>query len=409
LTVPTRIYYGWILVWALGITTIISYGTTWYLSGVLLVPVNRDLGGDRAALSAAFSLSLLVSGILGLPVGRLIDRHGARIPMAAGSLLTGLSLMALARVNSVWQVGVLWTGLIGIGQALTTYGVSFTVVANWFHRRRGSALAILTLVGGLASPIFIPMAGWLISSFGWREAVMVLGLVQIAVAFPIHGLLLRRHPEDLGLQPDGRSGAGEPPIPVSRGMRLLPALATRPFWTLTVSWALGSTATATVVAHQVAYMTGRGLNPALAASVAGALGLVSLPARYLINRLSERFTPHSLLAICTAGQAAGTFLLAISVAPLYLTAYVLIYGAAFGTIAPLSAAAMAEHFGRRAYGVITAVRGVSGSIGAALGPVAAGAIFDRFNSYEPAVLLMATAFVLSALAAWQTPMPKPLA
>jgi MFS family permease len=402
---PGRVYYGWVLVWALGITTTISYGTTWYLSGVLLLPINQDLGGDRATLSGAFSLSLLVSGVLGLPVGRLVDRHGARVPMAFGSLLTGVSLVALGRANAVWQVLALWTGLIGIGQALTLYGVCFTVVTNWFHRRRGSALAILTLVGGLASPVFVPSAGLLVSSFGWRAAVTILGLVQLTVALPIHAVLLRRHPEDLGLQPDGQLDSNQGPASAATGMPLIVAMTSRAFWTLTLSWTLGSMATTTLVAHQVAYMIGGGMNPALAASIAGVLGLVSLPARYLINRLSEKVAPHTLLAICTGAQASGTLLLAISVAPLPLGAYVLLYGGAFGTIAPLSALTMAEHFGRRAYGAITAVRGIAGSIGASAGPIIAGALFDHLRSYEPALFLTAGAFLLSAFAVWRTPTP----
>src|SRR6185437_10053204 len=96
-----RVYYGWVLVVALGITTIISYGSSQYLFGVLVLPVTNDLGWDRASLSGAFSLGLVVSGFVGLGVGRLVDRRGARWIMTAGSALLGVSLIGLSRVQEL--------------------------------------------------------------------------------------------------------------------------------------------------------------------------------------------------------------------------------------------------------------------------------------------------------------------
>lgn len=197
------LYRGWLLVWVLGATTIVSYGTTQYFFGVLVVPMQRELGWSRALLSGAFSLSLLTSGLLGLPVGHLVDRHGARAVMSLGSLLGGAGLVATSQVRQPWQFYVLWSGVIALSMALTLYPVTFTVVANWFWRRRGSALAIVTLVGGLASPIFIPLAGVLVEHIGWRSTLVVFGLIQLLVALPLHALVLRSHPEDLGMQPDG--------------------------------------------------------------------------------------------------------------------------------------------------------------------------------------------------------------
>jgi MFS family permease len=90
-----------------------------------------------------------------------------------------------------------------VATALTLYPVTFTVVANWFVQRHGAALALLPLVGGLASPIFIPLAGFLMAPLGWRGTLVVMGLIQLLIALPLHALLVRRHPEDLGMWPDG--------------------------------------------------------------------------------------------------------------------------------------------------------------------------------------------------------------
>src|SRR5438552_1745299 len=202
-----RVYYGWLLAVTLGVTTIVSYGSSQYLFGVLVLPFTTELGWDRASLAGAFSLGLAVSGLFGLAVGRFVDRRGARAVMTAGSALLGVSLIGLSRVQTLGAFYLFWAGGIGLAQALTQYPVTFTVVANWFQRRRGSAMALVTVLGALASPIFIPLAGFLAPRLGWRDTLVVLAAINLGVAMPLHLLMVRRHPEDLGLLPDGAPAA----------------------------------------------------------------------------------------------------------------------------------------------------------------------------------------------------------
>ncbi len=386
----------------MGATTIVSYGTTQYFFGVLVIPIQRELGWGRGLISGAFSISVLTIGLLGLPIGRLVDRHGARVLMSIGSALGGAGLIATSQVREPWQFYVLWSGAIGLSMALTLYPVTFTVITNWFWRRRGSALALLTLLGGLASPIFIPLAGLLVQGIGWRETLVVFGLIQLLIALPIHAIVIRRRPEDLGLRPDG---SPEPPVGTTSmaGVGLGAALTTLPFWTLTISFAFGIMAHSVILAHQVAYLIGRGFAPVVAASVAGLLGIASLPGRYLLNRLSERVSPQALLAGCYLAQAAGVSLLALADHAILVWAYVAVYGAAFGAISPLRASTMAGHFGRWSYGAITAAAGIPVAVAASMGPIAAGALYDRLGSYEPALALAAGAFAFSALSVGLTP------
>jgi sugar phosphate permease len=398
-----RLYYGWVLVVVLGITTTISYGTTAYLFGVLVVPVTEETGWSRATLSGAYALAQILAGLAGVPIGRLVDRHGARALMAVGSLLGGVSLIALSRVAEIWQFYVLWGGALGVATALTFYPVSFTVVANWFDRKRGSAMALLTTLGGLASPLFVPLAGWLVPLLGWRSTLVVLGLAHLAIALPLHALLLRRHPEDVGLRPDGQAAAPDRPPAPALGLTAEQALRQPAFWALTVSAALDQLAAMAVWAHQIAYVIGRGFDPVLAASLAGLIGLLSLPGRYVVNMVSDRFGAQRLLAICLTAQAVALAILLLgrSVAAIYV--YALLFGLAFGTRSPLRASAMAEHFGRRAYGAITAAQGVPVAIASGLGPVAAGVLYDRLGDYQLAFGLTAAAFLLAGAIVFLTP------
>src|ERR1700694_1757383 len=202
---PRRPFYGLSLVVGLGVTTIVSYGISQYLFGVLLVPIQNDLHWSRATISGAFSLGLVLYGFLGLAVGRLVDRYGARVLMSSGSILGAITLLLLSRASEVWQFYLLWGGLLAVAMALTLYSVTFVVVANWFQRRRGTAMAVLTVIGGLSSPIYIPFAGLLVARLGWRTALLVLGTTALVIALPIHALLVRRRPEDIRLLPGSDS------------------------------------------------------------------------------------------------------------------------------------------------------------------------------------------------------------
>jgi MFS family permease len=308
-------------------------------------------------------------------------------------------------VTELWQWELLWGVGLGIAGAMTLYPVTFTVVANWFHRRRGSAMALLTVLGGLASPIFIPLAGFLIPRFGWRETLVIFGLIQICVAAPIALASVRRHPEDVGLRPDGADLAAQAPPPL-HGLVLREAVRGIPFWTLTLASFIGLLASNLLFAHQVAHMIDVGVDPSLAANLAGLVGLASLPGRLLFNVLSDRLPAQQILAAGQAVLGIGVILLALATSLPLVVAYVVVYGAAYGAGAPLIASVRAEHFGRRAYAAIGAAQGVPALAGAAIGPVAAGWIYDRVGSYVPAFVIVAALYFVSAAAVLATPRPR---
>jgi MFS family permease len=400
---PRRTFYGWYLVVGLGVTTIVSYGISQYLFGVLVVPIQTDLHWSRATISGAFSLGVVLSGFLGLIIGRLVDRYGARILMSAGSVLGAVTLFLLSRVTEVWQFYLLWAGGLGVAMALTLYPVTFVVIANWFQRRRGTALAVLTVVGGLSSPIYIPIAGLLVARIGWRAALVVLGMSALVIALPIHALLVRRRPEDIGLLPDGDSmPEGHDPTSIP-GQRLREASRRPAFWTLMAAGALSTAAYGVLLAHVVAYLIGRGYDPVLAASVLGLAGLASLPGRFIFNVVSDRFGPQPLLAICLLFQGLSVFLLMAAGPFAFLVAFIVVYGSAFGAIQPLRASVLADHFGRVAYGAISSVQGVPVGIFAGIGPFLAGLLYDLFGDYRLAFSLTAAAFLGASLAVFITP------
>ena len=388
-----RVYYGWIIVIALGVTTIVSYGTSQYLFGLLVDPVSREMGWSRAGIGAAYSGTVLVSGFAGLGLGFALDRLGARVLMSLGSLVTGVSLLLLAHARTLPQFDLLWTAGMGLGAALTLYPVSFTVVANWFDRRRTHALSALTFMGAFASTVFYPFAGLLINALGWRTALIVLAAVQLLIALPLHALIVRRHPEDHGLFPDGADvrGTSSP----QSGVTLRRALGSTAFWLLTSAIALAFFASTIVLTEHIAYLIALGYAPAFAAALAGLFGLAYLPGRWLVAYAAGKTPLAWLFALAFAIEAAGIALLATLHALPGIIAYVLTFGAAYGAVAPLRGAIVAERFGRRSYGAIIAVQGVPVGVMAALGPIVAGRLID-LAGYAPALWSSVGALAVAA-------------
>jgi MFS family permease len=388
----------------MGITTIVSYGVSQYLFGVLVPPIARDLGWDKAAINGAYSLTVLISGILGFGVGRLVDRFGARLLMSAGSALLGISLLLLSRVHTLPQFYALWGVGIGLGTALTYYPVSFTVVANWFERRRMSALSLLTFFGAFASTVFYPLNGWLVGAFGWRDAVAIVGAVNLVIALPLHSFIIRRHPEDVGLRPDGHGIKVDEPAASITGMRLSQALRTTAFWLITAAISLSFFATTTVVVEHIDFLVSRGLPLTLVTTIVGLWGLAYLPGRSIVAFFGGKISLQLLMVVTLLVEAGGVFILLSARDAWGAVAYVLVFGGAYGASAPLRGAIMAERFGRLSYGAIIAAQGIPIAILSALGPAVGGRIIDVVGFGLAFKLCIAT--LLAGAVLMSLPMPR---
>jgi MFS family permease len=237
---PRRKYYGWTIVWTLAVTETISWGILYYAFAAFLVPMQRELDWSTAALTGAYSLALLVSGLAAMPVGRWIDRHGPRLLMTLGSIGGTLLLLAWSRTDSL---------------------SAFFVVATWFRRVRGRALLLLTFVAGFASTVFLPVATLLIEQLGWRQALVVLAVFLAVTTIPAHALILRRRPEDLGLLPDGDQHPKGAPAAANfliEGVPVRQALREHVFWWLTAAFFLGMLSSVAVGIHLIPFLLADG-------------------------------------------------------------------------------------------------------------------------------------------------------
>jgi sugar phosphate permease len=394
-----RLYYGWVVVGALATTETISWGILYYAFAAFLVPMQRELGWSTAALTGAYSLALLVSGLAAVPVGRWVDRHGPRLLMTLGSIGGALLLLAWARTDALPGFYLLWCAM-GVVMAATLYEPAFTVVATWFHRLRSRALLLLTVVAGFASTIFLPGATILIERFGWRQALLVLAVFLAVTTIPAHALILRRRPEDLGLLPDGDPLPEEQyaSAPAIEGVTLRQALREHAFWWLTAAFFLGTLSSVAVAVHLIPFLLADGYSPGFAAMATGLIGATQVAARVVVTLAGDRCPHVPLTAAVFALQAAAVLILLVRRQPGGVILAVVLLGAGRGAVTLMRATLVAERYGRAHYGAIGGALALFVSGAAALAPVGAGVAFELAAGYGPVFAGLAAISMLAALA-----------
>ena len=396
---PGRLYYGWVVVGTLATTETVSWGILYYAFAAFLVPMQRELGWSTAALTGAYSLALLVSGLAAVPVGRWVDRHGPRLLMTVGSVAGALLLLGWSRVAHLPAFYLVWAAM-GLAMAATLYEPAFTVVATWFRRLRGRALLLLTFVAGFASTIFLPLATYLIERLGWRSALLALAALLAATTVPAHALILRRRPEDLGLRPDGDTRpdeSGRPSLAIE-GVSLREALHERAFWWLTAAFFLGTLSSVAVGVHLIPFLVADGYAPAFAAAATGLIGAMQVASRVVVTLAGSRWPQVPLTAAVFALQSAALLILLAWRAPIGVIAAVVLLGAGRGVVTLMRASLVAERYGRAHYGAIGGALALFVSGAAALAPVGAGLAHGWAGGYAPVFAGLAGASVLAAAA-----------
>lgn len=394
---PRDRYYGWTIIWTLAVTETVSWGILYYAFAVFLVPMQTELGWSTPQLTGAYSLALVVTMVLSPPVGRWLDRAGPRVPMTIGSILGTLLLVAWARVETLPAFYLIWAGL-GAVLALTLYDPAFAVVSAWFVRGRARALLILTTVAGLASTIFLPLAGWLTERVGWRDALLVLAAILGLATIPAHALVLRRRPEDLGLLPDGEAPDPSQLPPPPDGVTLRRALRDPAYWWLNLAFFLGMTAAVAIGVYLIPILLERGESLARATFITGLIGAAQVGGRVLVTALDRR-APETTLAIAVFALQAVALLVILAfsgMAALLLT--VALLGAGRGGVTLMRATLVADRYGRANFAAVSGIPAAAQMAARALAPFGAGLLVAWLGGYTPMLVVLAAIALASTLA-----------
>jgi len=374
----------------LGITQIIGWGTTFLMPSVLGRPIREELGLASELVYAGITVLFAVSALASPAIGRWLDRNGARGMMALGSVATAGGLATLSFANGAAAYFACWAAL-GLAFAMTVGVPSSVALAQIAGRYARQAIALLAVIGGLASTVFWPVAGLLDAEFGWRDTLLVFAALHIVICLPIHLTVLPRGaPAPLVVGPGEIGGAGLPPEK-RRVAYLL----------LSTALALGMFVFTGMVVHMIEMFRGLGHPPAQALAIAAMVG----PAQVTV-RLAEVFIGHrySVMASAVGAAAVLPFGLAVGLAfgdtivPALLC--IAAYGVANGMKAVIRATLPLALFGRAELGRYMGRLALPQGIVSAVAPVILAAVLERWGAVGAFIaVLIASVLALAAMLA----------
>lgn len=378
---------------ALCLTQITSWGVLYYAFTVLSVRITESTGWSQPAVTAAFSAALITSAVVGIGVGRWIDRHGPHTVMTLGSALGPLALVAVALAPGLGWFVASWIAA-GVAMGAVLYQPAFAALTRWYGPRHVGALTVLTLVAGLASTVFAPLTAALADHFDWRTTYLVLAAALAALTIPAHFFGLR-HP----WPPAPHAHHAESPTRTTRSL---------PFLALTTAIALGACASYAIIVNLVPLMAERGISTQAAALALGLGGAGQVLGRLGYGALVRRLSVRMRTALVLAAIAATTALLGVFTSLLALVIVTVVAGFARGILTLLQATAVTDRWGTTHYGHLSAVLAAPVTLTTALGPWIGAVLAALLGGYAPmflalgALAILATLFSLAATPAHLT-------
>jgi sugar phosphate permease len=386
------VLYGWSIVGTCFFINLYTNGAVQYGFTAFLEPIVREFGWSYAQVSLAASIRGFEMGLLAPVAGLLIYRLGPRWLVFTGTCSIGLGLMLLSRIHTL----PMFYGaciLTSMGMGLTIGVVPMTVVAQWFRKRVSTATGIAvsgTALGG----IIVPLATMLIDIYGWRTAMLVLGIGMWVLPMPL-SLLLRNKPERYGCLPDGEiidtdtscqsvnpadQQKTKPKIPLGR------ILTSATFWLITLAFTANLLIIAAVLTHVMPYLGTIGMSRSVASLFASALPICTILGRLGFGWLGDRYDRRRLTACAFALNSLAILMFGnlASAGPWLILPFIILFGVGHGGIVIMTPVLVGGYFSREMFGAVLGFVMGFMTLGQILGPPFAGWVFDTWGSYQGA-------------------------
>jgi len=402
-----RFFYGWYLVGITIASMMLVYGVRNSFS-VLFSPILADFGWYRGSTAIMLSLNILVYGLSAPVAGFLVDRWRPRAVPVLGILLLTLATALCYFASQLWHFYLLFGVLVPIGTSFCGTPVVTPALINWFGKRRGLAIGLGQIGGGL-SFVYSMLVEVVVSHWGWRPSFLVMAGIVLAVLLPIYLLFFYYRPEDKGLTADG---AGETSaievgksfaIPAISDWTLRNALRTYNLWLLVLSqfcyWGVGNYL---VLAHQIKFAEDVGYSSVLATSVFALFGIASIVGQICasISDSIGREKTVTVAVVLAIGALVALLFVRDTSQPWLLYVYATCSGLATGLFSPNIFAGTGDIFHGRNIGTISALLLFGTGFGGAIGPWLGGYIYDTTGSYSIAFIIAIAAFAVAGISYW---------
>ncbi len=364
--------YRWVIVAVGALMTCVAIGAMFSLA-VFLAPMAETTGWSRAGISSAMTLDFITMGFAGFLWGTVSDRFGTRIVVLIGSTLLGLALVLASHATSLLEFQLLFGIIIGLA-AGTFFAPMIATTMRWFDAQRSLAVSLVSAGVGVAPMTISPFARWLISTYDWQTAMLIIGIGAWILLIPASFLV--RQPKATAATAGGPQTAANSAPPSLRS-----AFRTPQFIVLALTFGACCAAHSGPIFHTVSYAIGCGIAPMAAVTIYSVEGLAGLGGRLLLGVTADRFgvKPVLVTGLLVQAIAIAVYLAAGNLAEFYGVA--IIFGAAYGGVMPLYAVLAREYFDGRIMGSILGAATMVSSLGMAAGPLVGGWIYDTTHAY----------------------------
>ena len=397
------LFYGWILVLACTAIQWLSAVTWMHSYGAYTVLLQAEFGWSMTVLSLAFALTRLESGLLGPIQGWLVDRFGPRKILTIGLIIFAIGFFLFSQVNSIPTYFIAFI-LIALGSSLGGWATLMVPIVHWFDQHRAKAIAWSQLgfsFGGLC----VPLMAIGLETFGWRYMGIISGVVILVAGLPLVTLIHHR-PSDVGLTIDGvdetaKSEEKNKAQQTVKSFTWREAIKERSFWLISAGHSLSLLAVSSMLAHLIPHLTNV-LNYSLkeASIVFSLMTGLQLVGIFLGGYLGDKHDKQRLVVFCMAGHFLGLMAIAYASNFLWILAFAVFHGIAWGIRGPLMVALRADYFGPKSFGTIMGFSSLIVMIGMTLGPIVCGVLYDYYGNYEVAFSLMAFASLIGGICFW---------
>ncbi len=371
--------YAWVVVIVVAITLTIASGAR-FLFGVALKPVSEEFGWNRAQLTGAVMLGMVVLSICQPLVGILVDRIGPKRILVVGLSLLGLSLIPMSFATSLWQIYLLYGVLMSLALAAASPVLATSIVGHWFDRKRGLAMSIATSGSAFGQLLIVPLATWIMLMTTWQVTYRVLAVAILVVALPLSALFLRDAPRVVS---DTLGNASAP----QEGLALREAISHPAFWLLGFGFAVCGWTMAFPNTHFMAYADDMGMSVLHAANTISATAIFSIVGSVLLGIAADRYRRTSVLALTYALRGLAFLLLLLLPAGNLLYVYGLVLGISWTATTPLTAAIAADRYGPKHLGLIFGSLFTFMNLGFGVGSLLDGIIYEATGGYTAALVI----------------------
>jgi MFS family permease len=381
--------------WALAAAQLVAWGAIYYAFSLFVVPMESAMGWSRTATNAALSVGLLVSGLAAWPVGVWIDRGHGRQIMIWGSVLATAMLALWSQAHSLTTLFIVWIGL-GVAMAATLYDPVFAIVTRNFPDSFRKRITLITLVGGFASTVFIPLTHGFVDSLGWRGALLALAAINLAICVPLNGIAIGRDTARADRADRAERKAATRRANAANTRR---ALRTPTFWALVVCFTAYYATFAALTFHLVPLMTERSVSPAVVIATMATIGPAQVLARILWFTVGRNVRPSTMgMVITTAFPASVVILMFAGKSPVLLILFAIVYGGANGMMTILRGTIVQDVMWTQGYGAVSGLLSMPSNVAKGIAPISAAAIWSIGHDYVPVECVVLLVSLVSAAA-----------